>query len=391
MRRVREPTGSRLDQERAERDAAVMRLNELLSDKYEREKLGVVPKVNFGRLVRANRAHMHWIHPENVFEAAGVEPVRMNTGQVRAFLAEVGERSEAEAALYEELFVTHIRFVPWAEFCDRFARVVREVVAAVAQQREETQPRRLTLLALRSDGVAKSNAWLVGFAWPWLASVVDYVVNGWRAVDNLVKALADPAYAIDVIFVDDMIYSGNQAHDILFDPKMKSAARTHIYIAAPFMATAGAQFLARAAQVRGVGALHVPRTLTIVPSYRSLITTRPLEDALDRLPEGLKAMLRIIRHPELNPFHELTTLPAIVFEHKLADGISVPEFLIEADFYGIGLPKLVLDPMRPFYKSGKMKWHMYGHDDGKVVRDFSTIDAHLFAALLAAPYAHSSC
>jgi hypothetical protein len=388
MKRKPEPTGSFIDQEKAARDAAVMRLNELLSDKYEREKLGVVPKVNFGRLVKANRDHMHWVHPETVFKAAGVEPVRMNTGEVRAFLAEL---DEPEAALYEELFMRHIRFVPWAEFLERFERVVREIVAAVARLREDTQPRRLTLLALRNDSVAKSNAWLVGFAWHWLASVVDYVVNGWRAVDKLVEKLGDPAYAIDVIFVDDMIYSGHQAHDILLDPKMESAGRTHIYLAAPFMATAGAQFLAQRAQDRGVGALQVPRALTIVPSYRSLIAPERLEDQVARLPQGITKMMRIIRHPELSPHHELATLPAIVFEHKLADGISVPQFLIEKDFYGIGLPNLVLDPMRPFYKSAKMKWRMYRRDNGQVVRDFSTIDAHLFAALLAAPYSHSSC
>jgi hypothetical protein len=385
MKRKQEPE----DQETSARNTALLRLNARLVDKGERERMGVLPAVNFGRLVAANRERMCWAHPQDVFAAAGVEPVRMNTAAVRTFLDEEKKEEPALAALYEELFVTHIRFVPWAEFLDRFTRVVEQVVAAVARQREETHPRRLTLLALGlfdNFSVAKSNAWLTGFAWPLLASVVDYVVDKTLAINELARILNDPAFEFDVIYVDDMIYSGNQAGDRLFPLKFRPASRMHVYLAVPFVGTAGAQLLVKAARRSGSAALYTPAAVTIVPSYRSLITPIPLEDQVANLPRAIGFMMQLLRHPETNPVNDLVILPGIVFEHKMADNISVPDFVSANDVYKIGLPPLVLDPMRPFYKSITMKWRMYKEEESAIVREFATIDARLFATLLAAPY-----
>jgi len=348
MKRKQEPE----DQETSARNTALLRLNARLVDKGERERMGVLPAVNFGRLVAANRERMCWAHPQDVFAAAGVEPVRMNTAAVRTFLDE-------------------------------------EVVAAVARQREETHPRRLTLLALGlfdNFSVAKSNAWLTGFAWPLLASVVDYVVDKTLAINELARILNDPAFEFDVIYVDDMIYSGNQAGDRLFPLKFRPASRMHVYLAVPFVGTAGAQLLVKAARRSGSAALYTPAAVTIVPSYRSLITPIPLEDQVANLPRAIGFMMQLLRHPETNPVNDLVILPGIVFEHKMADNISVPDFVSANDVYKIGLPPLVLDPMRPFYKSITMKWRMYKEEESAIVREFATIDARLFATLLAAPY-----
>jgi hypothetical protein len=381
MKRIPEPSGTFLDQEKAARDAAVMHLNARLSDKWEREAMGVLPKVNFSRLVRANKERMRWDHPEQVFEAAGVEPVRMNSEAVRAFIAR--QPTPLLAGLYQALFVDSIQFVPWAEFIDRFLRVVTETVAAVTQQRESGRPRRLTLLALPSKGVAKSNAWLVGFAWPWLARVVDYVVSDWKAVDKLVDALCDPSFEIDVLYVDDMIYSGLQAQGILFGLEMKSAPRLHVHLVVPFIATKGSGWLTRFAKAHKVAGLSIAPSTTIVKPYRETVrgTIKQIrrDHRADLLPSVESMLLALLEEER----------PAIVLEHKLADSESVPEFLSVPYIYA-PVPLVAEVPEgSEFYKSPAMRWRMYRKATGEeVVRDFSTIDARLFAALLAAPYSH---
>jgi hypothetical protein len=367
-------------QEKDARDTAILRLNECLSDREERELMGVLPQVNFGRLVYANMERMCWTHPLDVFDAAGVSPVRMNTEALRAFIA--AEPSPVLRNLYTALFVDAIQFVPWRAFLDRFGSVVIETVESIKRKRDVTRPRRLTLLALPRRGVVKSNAWLVGFAWPMLAHVVDYVVSDWRAVDRLVEALGDPSFEIDVLYVDDMIYSGRQAQGILMGLGMKSAERTHIHIVAPFVATKGRDWLTMFAKGHKAAGLHLVPSVVIVAPYRDLV--RPTikqvrREHRDILPPAIEEML-------LNFLQE--DKPIVFFEHKVADSESLPEFALITDLHGVGLPPLVqpVPEGSEFYKSARMRWHMYKEGESEDVRDFLTIDARLFAALLAAPF-----
>lgn len=411
MIRKREPEGSQQDQERAQRDTVVMQVNAMLSKKSVRQALMVLPAANFSRLVMINTAHMKWREPQLVFEAAGTEPVAMRTAKVEAAIRGL---DPLPRALMRHLFLGAVTFVPWDTFLDKVAEVMQETVDRILALRAEN-PRRIGLLVLQSGAVDKSNAWLTGFAWPKLSQVVDFVVSDNVAAAAFLALCApgatvarqfpelDPflaTFEVDLIYVDDMIYSGLQAGTTLFhgrvdfpkEPTISAqlASRCCMHLAVPYISERGAKGLVAAAQkypfqdasAQGVR-LFLAEATVRVPSYNTAIAAFVANVREDpqkgQVPDWLWKIVSVM---------EKEFRPAIVFAHKLADKISIPWFLLaKAPLKKFGapfrLPRVVEDQF-PFYKVPRFRWYAESGPDWPVLERFTDLNHHrLFLALQA--------
>ncbi len=418
MKRTVEADSTELEQQRGLRDHVVRIMNGLLSDPAVRGEMLIIPVANFSRLVLSNTERMFWDKPLSVFTAFPESNVLMNTAAVNEWLAlkkhdtlyrrpEHGlpenEPQLTYRDLYKGLFVDPVTYIPWATLLDVFDKVARETVDRITKLRRE-QPRRITLLALNNyESQPKSNIWFTGLVWNMLAPVVDYVVANDTDADTISKHTLNliatffgvlrrthqlgpveqsaemhdflDGLDIDVIYVDDMIYSGTQVYDNIFDgiaDKNKTlAARVHVHLVIPYIAEMGAHLLERSAHM--IGSLEFPTNHVSVKPYRDNIA--PL---VNRFRTNYS-----VRPSIAHTLKELTqdAKPAIVFEHKLADETSLPLFIDDStDAFHIGMPSLVDDPAYPFYKLPEFLWRMKKSADSPLVTDFTNVQT-LFLAL----------
>ncbi len=436
MKRTVEADSTELEQQRGLRDHFVRVMNGLLADPDMRADALLIPAANFSRLVLANTERMHWDKPLSVFTEFPQSRVRMNTDAVYKWLdseklaalvprikpLQDGEHHLSYREVYALLFTEYVTYVPWTTFLATFNRVALETVARITARRHDA-PRRITLLMLNNEEVNKSNAWLTGLAWATFAPVVDYVVANGNATHMFMSSsgrltatqLNGPSppttrmqsilntivsffgvfrkthrfssdgispemrafldeFEIDVIYVDDMIYSGIQAHANIFDVDYVNEAfarRVHVHLMVPYMAEKGYRRLLKSEHM--IASLELSKNMVHVKSYRDTII--PLAFALQTkyVLDGLylKGILNSVTN---------NSKPAIVFEHKLADMVSLPGFLIEEDLFDMDMPNLVIDPKRPFYKLPEFQWRMKKSPASPVVTDFTHIQT-LFLAL----------
>jgi hypothetical protein len=423
MKRKPEPAGTADDQQRALRDHLVMLMTSMLANKEIRKDMSIVPALNFSRLVRANTQRLHWREAEDIFRVTGATPVKMNTEELHAWIDEEEKKQELRyfpvRAAYTELFERNIQFVPWREFLQNFHKVVDNAIVDL-RHRRLAHPLTITVLMLEPRAVAKSNAWLTGLVWNKLASLVDFVVGNWNAAASILylaemtgsadaskesKDIMLKAICVDVIYIDDMIYSGSQASETAFEQwhvstpvgerhsdytfeRLKAySQQLHMFFVTPFIGTKGAENLAKEAVVANVGSLAFARGMTTVRGYGENVGPY-IQNLLYRyssiLDERVKQALRVL---------SAITLPAIVFEHKLADAASISYHLFGAEAepndLGIGLPFLATERM-PFYKKPNMRWALTNNPDSGPVDTFDTIDA-LFAAMHAHMEANPLC
>ena len=423
-------------------------MNSTLSDKTLRQDLKILPTYLFSSLVYTNAPHMRWDAPERVFDEYPDSRVALNSAALAHWLATKrvplplrdGRRQPTgytESDLYRHLFVDNIEFVPWGTFTAQFLGVARDTVRAI-RAAQVADPKRITVLMLKHDAVNKSNAWLTGFAWKTLAPVVDFVVSDDRAVIDLmarsmlhtrrgpddplgllerIKSTAQQAlqlltrlwravpaeapsandtvetieerrrwnafvngFSIDIIYVDDMIYSGQQASDALFGKTFENSSyseRVKIHVLAPYIADYGYRVLKSFSD--RVGGIAFPDSVVHVPSYGTRVAA-----LLQRLSQ------EYVLPPALLKFAK-EHRPAIVFEHKVADLVSLPAFLGDREVHDPAdldeddelpsalrdMPRLVY-PTTPFYKRPAFAWHGRRDATGVLV-SFAGIDT-LFAA-----------
>ncbi len=435
---------SEYDKKRALRDHFIMLMNGLLADRHARRDTHIIPASYFARLVTENTEHMYWTRPLDIFVDFPTARVCMNTDATQAWLATLDTElirpytSGLVANMpplmlrevYEELFVRPVSYIPWSVFLDAFTKTVVTVAAAL-HARRLAEPRRVTVLMLKNSDVDKSNAWLAGLVWPTFAPLVDYVVSTGETVATFVHAnehsssnnkgvdIADgvralhrlfsgrsgnadgggggmspefvlflKTFEIDVIYVDDMIYSGAQAaHNI----EMKSAAaarvasRVHVYFAVPYATAAG--YAAIRQHLAGQATLHIPDTTMFVPTYGAAV-----QPMVRRLLDHYQLRVELVRR--LIATELVYDKPAIVFEHKRADIVSLPHFLIRDTGAGFptDAPPLVLTSDKPFYKKKAFHWRSrnLGSSVDPRLTHFTQIRA-LFAAVHAAWQANPPC
>jgi hypothetical protein len=416
MKRKPEPAGTADDQQRALRDHLVMLMTSMLANKEIRKDMSIVPALNFSRLVRANTQRLHWREAEDIFRVTGATPVKMNTEELHAWIDEEAKKPEFTfpvGRVYTELFEYNIQFVPWREFLQNFHKVVDNTIDDL-RERRKAHPLTITVLMLEPRAVAKSNAWLTGLVWSQLATLVDFVVGNWNAAASILylaemiasgdasNELKDmlKAIRVDVIYIDDMIYSGSQASETAFEQwpvfvpvgerhphytfdRLKAySQQLHVFFVTPYIGTKGTETLTKEAVVANVGSLAFARGMTTVRGYGENVA--PYIQNLLKLywihDERVKQALSIL---------SAIKLPAIVFEHKLADGASISRYLFEEGYLGIGLPVLATEQM-PFYKKDSMRWVLGNNPDSGPVVTFDTIDA-LFAAMHAHMDANPLC
>lgn len=419
--------------EAAMRVEFVRELTGALRKRNVRQRLHVLPAELFARVVDENKEHMMWATPERVFEQAPNSRVALNSAEVEAWLATKSELVPRRpggvakpsrisyAELYRVLFVDPVAFVPWPTFLEHFKTAALDTVRAVAAARV-LDPKRITLLVLRQDATSKSNAWLTGLAWRLLARVVDFVVFDAAGVLNVIEQLeslravgtaahevfgrvgratlppaasagggedeaegersADDreherqraafvaAFKIDLIYVDDMLYSGEQAGDAIFKGGSATAAyndRVSVRILAPYVATPAYERMQL--YNSAVCPVFLPERVERVRGYRERMA--PAIERLQRRYALSDELLDVLAAEQ----------PAIVFEHKLADGLSLPKF-----FFGWALrdvPELAdMPPLvrnaAPFYKTSAFPWRNRRSRD-KVLLSFADVRT-LFAA-----------
>ena len=392
MRRTLEPDASAAEQERATRDVFVILMNTLLSQKQVRQTMKVLPKANFSRLVLTNTSHMHWRDPEAVFKAAGTEPVTLRRAEVIASLSDLN--AEAQRVL-RTLFLDKILYIPWSDFLSQFVRVVEETIKRI-QTLRETNPRRLCLLVLQSGAVAKSNAWLTGFAWPQLSQVVDFVVSDNDALAAFLAVCQPGAdyfkkartyfgdrlahldamlntFEVDLIYVDDMAYSGNQAEVTLFQGGLSPAwaARCRVHLAVPYVATYATEVLTTAARLKNFRIDFAPSRVLVENYGKVVADIAPVMREIVEIPPWVRKVLNAVVREE----H-----PAVVFAHKLADRYSIPLFLIVEEPLKVYPMAKIVEDHAPFYKSKAFAWT---HADGTLERFTDINHPRFFAALQA--------
>ena len=359
----------------------------------------------------------------------------------------------------------------WQDFLARFNQVLDDLLRHMGKARAE-QHHVVTALMLDPGHPAKSSAWLSGYAWTRLAGQVDFVIKDWGGVQDLARLLHEseadrlsgfsvplaarggrgreysgseaansededessspmsvsppstpphypsyeqgedvvrvPRFLLQVLYLDDMVYSGQQLSDNAFaedltytsyatgrllntapgftlDPK-----DVRFYLGIPFMATGGVERLRQAAYARGLPTPSISKHTHIIAPFNDLVADVLAEfrhvqgDLLRETPEGRKIE---------NDLLTLLTLgkPAIVFEHKLADDVSLPSELFypeKGQRRPLFLPHLVEQGGHEltlettdtvFYKKGGMEWR--GRQQGQLLNltDFSRLWAHFLA------------
>ncbi len=395
MKRKKADTVSDVDRIAGLRGRFLGFMNSTLKTQDSRSDANLIPVRIFDKLVAENRVHMRWTNPETVFNDQPLSRVRMNTDAMQTWLDGVtgnfepmpGAPSDSPVIpvrrIYKEIFVDRVQFVPWTQFLAQFRKVVTRVAAAIAAARA-ADPHRIVFLVLGAHATEKSNAWLTGYAWDLLRSLVDYVLTSnsglvhFFATANDVGELAPELAPIvaglkaDFIYVDDMVYSGEQAENTLFKqtPPMYSAYmhRTTIHMAVAYVTQ------------QAIERLDVARGGATLVYDDSIIRVRPYHERVGNLLDRLLAEYIISWDQHTIVYrmaHEWR--PAIVFEHKLADGASLPAFLLGRDGRELGMPPPVLATYAPFYKNMSFRW-TNKKSDFQHVTNFTDIKS-LFAAL----------
>ena len=402
------------EQTSATRDEMVRLLNSALSTEKARNKLNIIPAYLFAGLVYANEDHMMWKRPAEVFATCPDSRVTLNTAAVRAWIADTRDSADhlltpqkehlsreqlrLGETLYEKLFIDSIQYVPWSTFLDRIRRVTVETVAAINAARV-ANPNRITLVVLgEMMNVDSSNAWLIGLIWRQLAPITDFIIENGAAGNTFMQTLLAiaqqqassavddapdsddqrrvanflSALQIDLIYVDDMIYSGEQAGYHLFSDATTFSAdylrRCTVNLLVPYMTEKGFSALNKE---KGACALRVPPSTLRVSSYGA--TVAPLIEQVKEL-FIIPFVIQTLAEEKKS---------AIVFEHKCADNLSLPRFVgtpalpFEGGFFAAW--PAVARKTTAFYKTPAFRWRLRRKRDN-VLFSFTEIET-LFAAL----------
>jgi hypothetical protein len=231
----------------------------------------------------------------------------------------------------------------------------------------------LVLLALPNLRFDKSNAWFLLSLWHQIASLrqrTSGVVGNGETAKRLLRALSkrhtSRRFALYVLYVDDMAYSGGQVLSFFGHP-FDADNHEHFLPIIPFV---GARVVNQNAQQLGIRynltwpqVIHTPAHRIEQKTNRHYIRdivgrtlfgqryhdTETLSDkpgssriAFDELLMKMKGLLRVndetrsLYHENRNVFQAACTFyrlseifkPAIIFEHKVADNVSISTRLI---------------------------------------------------------------
>jgi hypothetical protein len=266
------------------------------------------------------------------------------------------------------------------------------------------------------DNLGKSNAWLTGYAWYKfsLAQHVDFVVANWTAALDLFRLLhwrlaeldeADDTFKehpypfnfsladieslinvssglsgdfkLNIIYIDDMVYSGKQLSVVAFDAAsdnkeaplrrtrserwLRSAEEANprnltFYVTVPYMAMPGQARIEKKAHKTHSNVYFSPATVMIRP-FGELVKTRVTQ--LLSVTEHYALDNTVVAKTRKDASKlALIDQPAVVFEHKIADSISLsPDLFMKGGM--LQLPTFVKGnayDILPFYKQPEMQW-----------------------------------
>ncbi len=238
-------------------------------------------------------------------------------------------------------------YIPFDEMLRQLTHVVYTVCYRALQAREEN-PNVLILLALPDNVVDKSYLWLILYCWdhvPLLRQTVDFIIPAMVVTRTMFGILNDKQWTGQVLYIDDMTYSGKQVQMFLTGDGDAYDQERILFTPCVGYATQRALDLCQGAYARDTFDMTVPyRTVRTPGEYlktRDEITTKVL-DEFSRLPRRYRLPDTVAKDVIVQAFptkvapsdeqrealllyYRLTQpmLPVILFEHKLADSWSI--------------------------------------------------------------------
>ncbi len=149
------------------------------------------------------------------------------------------------------------------------------------------------------------------------------------------------------------------------------------YLIVPYMATLGQAMIERRSHENNTN-VYLSPAMVSVRDYGSLLQTDIAEcrAALTQVEMQFMTRTGILR--DLMTLEQITQ-PAVVFEHKLADSVSIPDELFSPEYREarpLGMPIAVDQSVFPqvFYKQGRMQWW---DRQKRPLRDTTRFEEHL--------------
>jgi len=315
--------------------------------------------------------------------------------------------------------IDHVLYVKWPQFLMKLQTVTGDVIQQLVAIRERHDAT-ITVVMLNDRHLGKSNAWLTAYLWErYLKYHVDFVVSDWKSAVDLFRllhhasiGLPDSAMDVDsdeevaqevghlytflpalirqwprneetlpfklnILYVDDMVYSGTQLSETAFDYPMfihqsrisstegrerrPNTRDMTFFLIVPYMATEGQRRIEQRSHENNTN-VYLSPAMVSVRGYGSLLqqeiaacrTALAQVDMQPETRESLEMDLNLLENMEL---------PAVVFEHKLADSVSIPEELFSVARNEPGplrIPLMVpfhgMENRDPFYKQPGMQW-----------------------------------
>ena len=314
-------------------------------------------------------------------------------------------------------FMFSYRYIPFDDVLSALEATVNHTVRVLSKEHSrDNDGRMLYFLALPNGQIRSSNLWFSSYAWAHtgLKDLVDYIVPSMKEVVRFLAIANDtnggPPFHATVFYVDDMAYSGDQIWSFFHQKYSINVKHITFVPLVPFM-TDKARALLQEQQVKGQ--ISVRMFLTDIVStpddYRVAMGAKEFDIDVDYVTTMFKYMdfnrlddMKYCFHL-LGLFHKALTYPSIIFEHKMADGISIcwelfaqiekapgetdtnPRALVTI---GNGTQSITEDGSSAFYKT--LKWY-YKTQKLKDATPLSTLASALAMCVTCDAPAVSAC
>jgi hypothetical protein len=211
------------------------------------------------------------------------------------------------------------RYVAFAEFLESLTRLARRLFDDVANARMPGTP-----VCFVVDSLRKSSFWVVAVALiaikPASYANLSLAIDDDGAAGGLYAAFRELPPTCRLVLMDDATYSGDQLsyfHDLVVDQWRDAHGRSaRVHVAVPFMSLPSVPLFKRRAGTK----------LMLEETFNSLFHRRTLSTVLAADVYLVRKSAIITEHQSLF-FDFLGVLPTntlIIFEHKVADSLSIP-------------------------------------------------------------------